>query len=92
MNQEEVIDEMAKSSELTKKQAEKALKAFMKIVGTALSQDNKVILAGFGTFEPRQRKERLGRNPQTGESITVRAARIAKFSAGKYLKDLVLKG
>lgn len=89
MNKEALITEMTRSSKLTKEQAEEAINAFTKIVGTALSQNDKVVLVGFGTFEPYQRTARMGRNPQTGESLAIPAVRVAKFSAGKILKGVV---
>lgn len=89
MNKEALITEMTRSSTLTKGQAEEAINAFTKIVGTALSQNDKVVLVGFGTFEPYQRTARMGRNPQNGESLAIPAVRVAKFSAGKILKGVV---
>ncbi len=89
MNKSELIDAMADASELTKADAGRALDAFMSSVTTALQNDDSVALVGFGTFTVKDRAERKGRNPQTGAEITIKAAKIPSFKAGKGLKDSV---
>ena len=89
MNKTELIAAMAEQAELSKKDAEKALKAFVDIVGEELKKGEKVQLVGFGTFEVSERPERTGRNPQTGVVMQIAASTIPKFKAGKALKDLV---
>lgn len=89
MNKADLVTKIAEKSELTKKDAEKALNAFVESVQEALKQGDKVQLVGFGTFEVRERAERKGRNPQTKEEITIPASKAPIFKAGKALKDLV---
>jgi len=89
MNKSELIDAMAEASELTKADAGRALDAFMSSVTNALKENDPVALVGFGTFSVKDRAERKGRNPQTGAEITIKAARIPSFKAGKGLKDSV---
>lgn len=91
MNKTELITAIAEKTELTKVQSEKALVAFMDIVKEELIKGEKVQLVGFGTFEVTERTERQGRNPQTGQSITIAASKAPRFKAGKALKD-VIKG
>ena len=91
MNKEALIDEMTRNSKLTREQAKEAINAFTEAIGTALSQNNKVVLVGFGTFEPYQRTARMGRNPQNGDLVKIPAVRVAKFSAGKTLKGVVAR-
>ena len=80
---------MSEKSELTKKDSEKALKAFMDVVAEELKKDEKIQLVGFGTFEVAKRAARTGKNPQTGEPMTISACNAPKFKAGKALKDAV---
>ncbi|MBP3872752.1 MAG: HU family DNA-binding protein [Lachnospiraceae bacterium] len=89
MNKTELIAAMAESAELSKKDAEAALKAFIETVSGALKKDDKVQIVGFGTFEVAKRPAREGRNPQTGESMKIKASKSPKFKAGKALKDAV---
>lgn len=89
MNKADLISAVAEKSELTKKDAEKAVNAFVSVVTEALAAEEKVQLVGFGTFEVRDRKERKGRNPQTKEEITIPASKAPVFKAGKALKDSV---
>jgi DNA-binding protein HU-beta len=89
MNKSELIDAIAAASELTKADAGKALDGFLDAVKTALSNGESVALVGFGTFSVKERAERKGRNPQSGEEITIPAAKIPAFKAGKTLKDAV---
>lgn len=76
---------------MTKKDAEKALNAVVESIEESLARGEKVSLVGFGTFEVRSRAARKGRNPQTGEEITIEAARVPAFKAGKSLKDSLEK-
>jgi len=89
MNKSELIDAIAVASQLTKADAGRALDGFLKSVETALKSGDSVVLVGFGTFEVKDRAERKGRNPQTGEEIIIKAAKIPAFKAGKSLKDAV---
>ena len=89
MNRAELIAAMAKKADLTQKDAEKALKAFTEVVADELKKGDKIQLVGFGTFEVGERAAREGRNPQTGETITIAACKAPKFKAGKALKDAI---
>ncbi|MDE5908884.1 MAG: HU family DNA-binding protein [Lachnospiraceae bacterium] len=89
MNKTELIAAMADQAEISRKDAEKALKAFIDVVSDELKKDGKVQLVGFGTFEVSKRAAREGRNPQTGEVMPIAASKAPKFKAGKALKDLV---
>lgn len=91
MNKAELISSVAEKTQLTKKDAEKAVTAVFESVSEALSSGDKVQLVGFGTFETRERASRKGRNPQTGEEITIAATKVPVFKAGKALKDAVVK-
>lgn len=87
MNKTELVAAMAEKTELSKKDAEKALKAFTDVVAEELKKGEKVQLVGFGTFEVAEREAREGRNPRTGETMTIAASKSQKFKAGKALKD-----
>jgi len=89
MNKNELVSKIAEKSGLTKKDSEKALDAFVGSVAEALQKGDKVQLVGFGTFEIRDRAERKGRNPQTGEEITIPATKAPAFKAGAELKKVV---
>ena len=89
MNKTELVAAMAEKSELSKKDAEKALKAFIDVVAEELQKDEKIQLVGFGTFEVAERAAREGRNPLTGEKMQIKASKAPKFKAGKALKDAV---
>lgn len=89
MTKTELIAAMAENAELTKKDSDKALSAFISIVTKELKDGNKVALPGFGTFETSERAEREGRNPQTGETMKIAACKAPKFKAGKTLKDAI---
>ena len=92
MNKAELIASMAEKSNLTKKDTEAALNAFMKSVEESLASGEKVQLVGFGTFEVRERKEREGRNPRNPEEvIKIPASKAPVFKAGKALKEVVNK-
>ena len=87
MNKTELVAAMADNAGLTKKDAEAALKAFIETVEKALKKNDKVQIVGFGTFEVAKRAAREGRNPQTGETMKIKASKSPKFKAGKALKD-----
>lgn len=89
MNKTELIAAMADQAELSKKDAEKALKAFTDIVAEELKKGEKIQLVGFGTFEVSERAARDGRNPLTGEAMKIAASKAPKFKAGKALKDMI---
>ena len=89
MNKTELIAAIANQTELSKKDAEAALKAFIDVVSEELKKGEKVQLVGVGTFEVSERAEREGRNPSTGETMTIKASKSPKFKAGKALKDMI---
>lgn len=89
MNKTELINSISLKSGLSKKNSEAALNAFISSVQESLQAGEKVVLVGFGTFEVRDRAERKGRNPQTGEEITIPASKAPVFRAGKGLKEKV---
>ena len=89
MNKTEFIAAVAEKAEISKKDSEKALKAFVDVVAEQLKAGDKVQLVGFGTFEVSERAAREGRNPQTGETMTIAAWKAPKFKAGKALKDAI---
>ncbi len=89
MNRVELIAAMADRAELSKKDAEKALKAFTEVVAEELAKGEKIQLVGFGTFEVSERAAREGRNPRSGETMTIAASKAPKFKAGKALKDAI---
>ena len=89
MNKTELIAAVAEKAEISKKDAEKAVKAFTDVVSEELVNGGKIQLVGFGTFEVAERAARTGKNPQTGEAIKIPASKAPKFKAGKALKDVV---
>ena len=89
MNKTELVAAIAEQAEISKKDAEKVLKAFTDVVAEGLKNGDKIQLVGFGTFEVSERAAREGRNPQTGESMTIAASKTPKFKAGKELKDFI---
>lgn len=91
MNKTELVVAMAEKTELSKKDAEKALKAFTDVVAEELAKGEKIQLVGFGTFEVAERAAREGRNPSTGATMKIPASKAPKFKAGKALKDAVNK-
>lgn len=91
MNKNELIAAVAEKADLSKKDAEKALKAFTEAVTEELMKGGKVQMVGFGTFEVSEREAREGRNPQTNETITIAASKAPKFKAGKALKEAINK-
>ena len=91
MNKTEFIAAVAAKAELSKKDAEKAVNAVLAVTADTLAEGGKVQIAGFGTFEVRERGERSGKNPRTGEVIKIKASKVPAFKAGKPLKDSVNK-
>ena len=91
MNKAELVAAIAEKTDLSKKDSEKALKAFIDVVTEELTKGEKIQLVGFGTFEVAERSAREGRNPQTGETMSIPASKAPKFKAGKALKDAVNK-
>ncbi|ATW26991.1 HU family DNA-binding protein [Candidatus Formimonas warabiya] len=91
MNKTDLINSVAEKAEVTKKDAEKVINAVFASISDALTAGEKVQLVGFGTFEVKERAARVGRNPQTGETINISAAKVPTFKAGKVLKDAVAK-
>ncbi len=89
MNKNDLVATVAERAGLTKKDSEKAVNAVIDSIQDALKQGDKVALVGFGTFEVRARKPRMGRNPQTGQSIKIPASKVPAFKAGKQLRDAV---
>ena len=89
MNKTELVAAIAAKTELSKKDSEKALKAFIEVVTEELVKGGKVQLVGFGTFEVADRAARTGKNPQTGKAIKIAASKAPKFKAGKALKETV---
>ena len=89
MNKTELVAAMAESADLSKKDAEKALKAFIEVVTDELKKDEKVQLVGFGTFEVAQRAAREGINPLTKQPMKIAASKAPKFKAMKSLKEKV---
>jgi len=89
MNKSELIAAVAAKSDLTKKDADKFLSAFEEVVTEALVAEDKVQLVGFFTVDVSERAEREGRNPQTGQPMTIAASKNVRFKAGKKLKDAV---
>ncbi|MFY9120322.1 MAG: HU family DNA-binding protein [Syntrophomonadaceae bacterium] len=87
MNKTDLINEVAVKTGMTKKDTEKVVNAFFDTVQGTLKTGEKVQLIGFGTFEVRQRQGRKGRNPQTGQEISIPATKVPAFKAGKALKD-----
>ena len=91
MNKTELIAAVAEKAEISKKDAEKAVKAFTDAVAEELAKGGKVQLVGFGNFELSERPAREGRNPRTGETMTIAASKTPKFKPGKALKDEINK-
>lgn len=89
MNKMELVAAMAEQAEISKKDAEKALKAFTDVVADELKKGGKVQLVGFGTFEVSERAAREGRNPQSGKVMHIAASKAPKFKPGKALKDML---
>lgn len=89
MNKGQLVEAISRDAGITKTQAQDALDAFVKNVQTSLNGGDKVTIVGFGTFSASTRTARVGRNPQTGKPINIPAKKVAKFSAGKALKEAI---
>ncbi|MFP7159420.1 HU family DNA-binding protein [Priestia aryabhattai] len=89
MKKAELIDAVATKAELTKQDSKKAVDALFETISNTLGKEEKIQLIGFGTFEVRERAERTGRNPQTGEEMTIPASKVPAFKPGKELKEAV---
>jgi DNA-binding protein HU-beta len=87
MNKSELVDKIAADAGITKTQADAAIASFTEAVAKTCKKDGKVIIVGFGSFSLAKRKARIGRNPQTGAALKIKASKTVKFSAGKTLKD-----
>ena len=90
-NKAELVDRVAKKTQLTKKDVSATLEALFETIQEALKAGEKVQVIGFGNFEVRERAARKGRNPQTGKEIKIKASKVPAFKAGKALKDAVKK-
>lgn len=88
-NKAELVDRVAKKTQLTKKDVSATVEALFETIQEALKAGEKVQVIGFGTFEVRERAARKGRNPQTGKEIKIKASKVPAFKAGKALKDAV---
>jgi len=89
MNKSELVDAVATQAELSKQDAKKAVEALFETISNTLAKEEKIQLIGFGTFEVRERAARTGRNPQTGEEMTIPASKVPAFKPGKELKEAV---
>jgi len=89
MNKSELVDAIANGSGITKAEASRVIAVFTETVTDALKNGDQVVLPGFGSFSTGNRSARTGRNPQTGKTIEIKASRVAKFKAGKSLKEAV---
>ena len=89
MNRNDLIDQLAESSKHSKKEAEQGLDAVLTHIDAALESGEKVDIRGFGTFQVTEKKERQGRNPKTGETLTIAAKRVAKFKPSKDLAERI---
>ena len=89
MNKEELVQEVAKKANVTQKETAEVITAWIETVEKAVSKGKKVTLVGFGTFEPRKRAARIGRNPQTGKELKIAAKKVPAFTAGKRFKTVV---
>jgi DNA-binding protein HU-beta len=89
VNKQELIENIATSADITKASAGRALDSMIQSITGSLKNGDSVVLVGFGTFSVRDRAARVGRNPQTGEEIQIKAAKVPAFKAGKALKDAV---
>lgn len=89
INKTELVNAVVTKSELTKQDSKKAVDALFETISNTLAKEEKIQLLGFGTFEVRERAERTGRNPQTGEEMTIPASKVPAFKPGKELKEAV---
>lgn len=92
MNRTELVNEISDRTNVSRKDSEMVLKAFVDVVTEQLKNGDKISMTGFGTFEAAKRGERKGRNPMTGDEMIIPAATVPKFKAGKALKDEVNVG
>jgi DNA-binding protein HU-beta len=91
MNKAKLVEQMAKTSKLSKATCKECLEAFISAVGSALKQNKPVVLTGFGTFSVIKRKSRVGINPATHKKMTIPAKKVPKFKPGKALKEAVVR-
>ena len=91
MNKQEVVNEIARSAEITKKEADAVVNATLDAIIDGLAKEGKVVIPGFGSFEVRNKTAREGRNPRTGEKVKIAAKRAPAFKPGKAMKDAVEK-
>lgn len=91
MNKTDLINTIAGKASLTKRESEKALTAALEAITASLCKGEKVKIAGFGSFEIKERAERTGKNPRTGEEVTIPASRNVSFKAAKVLKETLSK-
>ena len=89
MNKADMIEQIAQAAEVSKSAAERAVDALVSAIQTSLKKGDMVTLVGFGTFYVSKREARSGRNPRTGEALTIKATRVPRFRAGKALKDAI---
>lgn len=89
MTKADLVGKMASDAGITKALAEKALNSFISAVSAALGKGDKITLVGFGTFDVAKRSQREGRNPRTGQTITIPASKVVRFKAGNKLRDAV---
>jgi DNA-binding protein HU-beta len=89
LNKADLIEQIAQAAEISKSAAERSIDALVSAVKSSLRKDEALTLVGFGTFYAAKRKARTGRNPRTGEALSIQAARLPKFRAGKALKDAI---
>lgn len=92
MNKTELVNEVADAADVTKAAAGRMIDVLTSIITSALKRGDAIILPGFGSFSTTNRSPRMGRNPQTGQPIQIKASRVAKFKAGKKLKEEVQRG
>ena len=89
MNKEELVKEVSKKAKVSQKSTADVIAATLETIEKAVAKGKKVTLVGFGTFEPRKRAARIGRNPQTGKELKIAAKTVPAFSAGKKFKEVV---
>ena len=89
MNEEELVQEISKKANVTQKEATEVLSSLIDTIQKTVAKGKKVTLVGFGTFEPRKRAARTGRNPQTGKELKIPAKTVPAFTAGKKFKTVV---
>ncbi len=89
MNKTDLVEVVALKADMSKKDSEKAVKAVLEAISEALAAGDKVQIVGFGTYAVKERAAREGRNPKTGEAMTIAASKVPTFTAGKALKDAI---